>query len=209
MSFFTETPRRIRILSAIILLAVFFCGQLAGILLYRLLDRPREPHGPPPPLAPERLRDLGLSAEQMKQALGIQDKYRPEIDAVFKEAFPRVRTIVEKMEQEIRAGLTAEQAKKLDELKARQPEPPPQPGGPPHHHDHHAPPPEALEACKGLKAGDPCKVDMFGKTEAGTCVAGMDSSALHCRPVSMPPRDRGGPAPDPGGMPPPPPPPAP
>ena len=62
---------------------------------------------------------LGLTVEQEKAVFAIYQKYRPGLEAVLQETRPRVRIIHEQIEQEIRALLTPEQVKQLEEQKAR------------------------------------------------------------------------------------------
>lgn len=121
--------RKIHLASGLVVLGVFLAGAVAGAgVLVALAPDPRPP-GPP---IPAYLAELGLSPEQQKVAVQSFEKHRGEIEAIFQEAFPRVRAINEQMESELRAVLSPEQLKRLEELKARRPAgPPPGFGGPP------------------------------------------------------------------------------
>jgi len=131
----TETqPRTVRLMTVLVLVATFVAGAAAGAGLARLAFRC---HAPPPPhmLAPEHFEELGLSPDQRQKAHQIAQRYRPELEAILRETFPKVRAINERMEQELREQLTPEQRTKLDEMKARRPPMPPGPHphrGPPH-----------------------------------------------------------------------------
>lgn len=57
----------------------------------------------------------------------ILERHRPDLEAILRETFPRVRAISELTEREVRAILTPEQQRQLDQLKARRRPPPPGP----------------------------------------------------------------------------------
>ncbi len=118
---------RSRLWPALLLLAIFVVGGLTGAGLVRwLAPPPGAPAGPPDPLD-----DLDLTAEQRVQLERIHERHRPELDAVVRETFPRVRKVQDAIEAELRALLTPEQRARLDQLRATRPPPPP-PGLPPH-----------------------------------------------------------------------------
>jgi Spy/CpxP family protein refolding chaperone len=83
--------------------------------------------------------ELGLSLEQQQKVEAAMQKYRPELDAVIRETFPRVKAVQEKIDNEIRALLTEGQRRKFDEMQSRRPPgagsrpgpDSPYPGGPP------------------------------------------------------------------------------
>ena len=59
---------------------------------------------------------------------------------------------------------------------------------------HRPPPPEALDACKGLKAGATCSFeDPEGNEVAGKCFTPEASKPLACRPDQPPKGERRGP----------------
>lgn len=129
-----SNPRKIRLLSALLLVATFAAGAVTGAGILRFLGPPPGPphHGPgaPPMFAPLPLEELELSADQKTKIRAILERHRPELEAILQESFPKVRAVNDKVEKEVRDVLSEEQQKELDELKRRRP-PPPRPGGPP------------------------------------------------------------------------------
>lgn len=130
------SARRVRLVTALLLVATFAAGTVtgAGLMRWAALDGPMAP--PPPMAGPLPLRELDLSKEQREKVRAVYESHRSELDAVLKETFPKVREINVKIEQEIREVLTPAQAAKLDEIKARRQPPPPGWG-----HDQGGPPP--------------------------------------------------------------------
>jgi Spy/CpxP family protein refolding chaperone len=113
-----KSPRTIRLLTAVLLVATFACGTVTGAGLYRWAAPPPKP--PPPPLvAPLPLEELHPTHEQWEQIREILEKHRPELEAVLDETYPKVRQITDKMDAEIRLVLTPEQRKRFDELKTQ------------------------------------------------------------------------------------------
>ncbi|MBS2025918.1 MAG: hypothetical protein JST92_26265 [Deltaproteobacteria bacterium] len=121
----------VQLLSGLIVVLTFVFGTIAGIGLDRsFLARHQGPrHGPgdlgrdgrepgPPqpghaPLPPY-LEDLDLTDAQEKKVQEVLEKYRPQLEALVRESFPKVRAINDKLDAEVRAQLTPEQQKQLD-----------------------------------------------------------------------------------------------
>lgn len=128
--------RRIHLVSGLIVLGTFLAGALAGAGLARSW-RPAPLEGPPPqhrPPVPLPLRELGLSPAQDEQVKQIVERHRPELEAIVRESFPRVRAVNQRIEAEVRALLTPAQQRLLEQLQARRPPPGvhgPRPGPPP------------------------------------------------------------------------------
>jgi len=126
-----RTPRQIRLLTALLLFGTFLLGTGAGVGLSkwsRTLHRP-----PPAPFLPGPPGALNLTPEQESKARAITERYRPQLETIVREGFPKVKAINDTMEKELREILSPEQCKLLDEMKARRPHPPlggPPPGGP-------------------------------------------------------------------------------
>jgi uncharacterized membrane protein len=125
------TPRRVRLLTALLLLGTFLAGGAAGAGVMWLSRPLVEPCAPPPPPMPMPFHRLGLSADQTKAVQAIMDRHRPQLEAILKEGFPKVRAIHEAIDREVRPLLTDGQRRQLDELRARRPPGPPPPFGPP------------------------------------------------------------------------------
>jgi Spy/CpxP family protein refolding chaperone len=139
-----RTPRQIRLLTALLLFGTFVFGTVAGAgLTLWTRGAPPPPPPRPAPFLPGPPGALKLTPEQEAKARVITDHYRPELEAVWRESMPKVKAINEKMENELRAVLTPEQQKALDEMKAHRPPPPPggPMGGPPPHGGPGGPPP--------------------------------------------------------------------
>jgi Spy/CpxP family protein refolding chaperone len=105
-------------------------GLLAGALLYDLY-RAHRPHGPRDMGGPMEMfnSELGLSVAQKTQVSAIFEKYRPEMDKIMEENRPKMEAVRKRLDAEIRAVLTPEQAGRLDKLQTELTGPH---GGPPH-----------------------------------------------------------------------------
>lgn len=126
---------RLQLATAAVILATFVLGLASGVGLARLLG---PPHPPPPPLGGppgDPIAELDLTPEQRARVEAIRERYRPDLEAVLREGFPRMRALHERMREEVRAVLEPEQLRRLDELEARRPPRPPGGPGP------HSPPP--------------------------------------------------------------------
>ena len=119
----STSPRTIRLLTAILLVGMFAAGVVTGGgLSWWLTAPPQFPH-PPRFLGP--FSELGLSKQQELKVQRIIEKHRPELEAILHETSPKVRVVFDAIDKEVRALLSPEQQKKLDQIKARLPFPPP------------------------------------------------------------------------------------
>ena len=148
-----SSPRTVRLLTAILLVATFAAGSVAGAGLCRWVS----PKPPPPPMFPPiPLEELGLSAEQQRNAHDIVERHRPELEAILRETYPKVRAVNQQTQRELREVLTSEQRARLDEFEARRPPPRPgPPGQPPPPPDSHGPPRPPLPPPFGFPPGPP------------------------------------------------------
>lgn len=116
-------PSRVKLLSALLMIAVFAAGGAAGFALGRTACHAPPPPPPPPPgepgFRPPSLEELGLTPGQEAKAREIGDRHRPEIEAVRREVAPRIRAIHERMQLELEPFLTPAQRARQDELQRR------------------------------------------------------------------------------------------
>jgi Spy/CpxP family protein refolding chaperone len=118
------SPRKIRLLTAVLLVATFAAGTVTGAGLGRWISSsyggaPPSLPAMGPPLLP--LNELGLTEEQKQKVLDIFEQHRAELEAVLRDTYPKVHTINEKIAEEVRAVLTPEQRTKLAEIEAHRP----------------------------------------------------------------------------------------
>ena len=123
-----RSPHQIRLLTALLLFGTFLFGAVAGAGFFRWMQ---PPHGPwRPPFLPGPPGALQLTPVQEAKTKEITDRYRPQLEAIVRENFPRLQAINEQMEKELREILTPKQRQKLDEMKAHRPPMPPPEGMP-------------------------------------------------------------------------------
>jgi Spy/CpxP family protein refolding chaperone len=134
-----RSPRQIRLLTALLLFGTFLFGAVAGAGFSRWMQPPR-PHGPwRPPFLPGPPGALQLTPAQEEKTKEITDRYRPQLEAIVRENFPKLQAVNERMEKELREILTPEQRQRLDELKAHRPPMPPPGEMPPGPHGERPP----------------------------------------------------------------------
>lgn len=133
----------------LVLVATFALGAVFGGGMHAWLG-PR--HRPPPPMPgmqggppngalPRWMGELDLTAEQREKARAIFEKYRPELQKVFEETFPKAHAVNEKMQAELRDVLTEAQREKLDAWQKAHPRGMGPGFGPGMHHGMGPPPP--------------------------------------------------------------------
>jgi hypothetical protein len=156
-----SSPRTVHLLTAILLVATFAAGTVAGAGLCWWVS-PRPP--PPPIFAPIPLEELGLSAEQQQKARDIIERHRPELEGILRQTYPKVRAINQHMERELRDVLTNEQRARLAELEAGRPPPRPgPPGRPPPPHDSSSQPRPFAPPPFGHPPGPPPETSNMGE----------------------------------------------
>lgn len=125
-----KSPRMIRLMTALLLLVTFAAGTVTGGgLTHWFVFRSGPPQQFPPPMGP--WSELDLSSQQREKIHDILDRYRPKLDAILNDTFPKVRAVNEQIDHEIRSILTEDQQRKFDQTKALQHHGPPPPPGPP------------------------------------------------------------------------------
>ena len=145
---------RAALTAGLVLLMVLLTGAVLGAVLARAWPAPGPgPLGPPPPPGgrpmepppPEALADrlrveLRLTGEQHAQVRDLLQREMEQTRALLDQVRPRLEEAHRQARQELRALLTPEQARRLDEMD-RHPPPPGPPPGPPGPHGPHGPPP--------------------------------------------------------------------
>lgn len=121
----SPSARRTHLWSVLVLLTSFAAGAITAGGFYHWTTA----LSPTPPVAiPEsRLemlaRELALTPDQHRRAAAIVARHHAAIEALLRDAFPRIRAEEAAMDRELRALLTADQATRFDAL------PPPRPTG--------------------------------------------------------------------------------
>lgn len=110
------SPRTIRLVSALLLLATFAAGSVMGGALVHWGGK-REPPSRPMP-GPMPWENLDLSEAQREQSYQILERHRPKLDSIFNDTAPKVRVITDQIDGEIRSILNADQRKRFDRILA-------------------------------------------------------------------------------------------
>src|SRR5438067_6102250 len=105
-----NNPRRVKTLAALVLVATFIAGAVAGAGTSRAFAGPPFPPfgrggpfgGPPgPPPIDKISRELDLTPEQEEQVKKIFADNQPRIAEVMKDTFPRIRAVVDDIQGQI------------------------------------------------------------------------------------------------------------
>jgi hypothetical protein len=107
-------PRKVRLVTALLLGGMFAAGAFTSAGIYHLALPPR----PLPPF-PQFVEELRLSPDQASRAREIGERHRAQLEAIFREIQPRVSGVQEQMEGELRTVLDDQQRRRLDEFQAR------------------------------------------------------------------------------------------
>jgi hypothetical protein len=103
---------------ALLLLAVFAAGVLAGAAL-RSLQAPRVVQRVRVlPVGSDAFGELSLSSEQRRHVDSVLGAAQPRMDSLTREVLPQMRALAESVDVAIRGVLTAEQLRRLDSLRA-------------------------------------------------------------------------------------------
>lgn len=130
------SPKTIRLVTALLLIATFAAGTITGGALVQLIAKRDPPSHAGPDMGPLPWETLNLTEAQRNQAHAILERYRPRLDAIFDETAPKVHAITDEIDKEVRKLLTPEQQSRFDRiLSDRRSGPPglrpPRPGGRP------------------------------------------------------------------------------
>jgi Spy/CpxP family protein refolding chaperone len=124
------SPKTIRRMTAMLLLATFAAGTVTGGALVRwFVSRPSPSSDFPHLSGPVPWDNLDLSASQRGKVDEILERYRPKLDAILNETFPKVQIVIAQVDSEIREILTPEQRGKFDQAKVQRHNLPPRPPG--------------------------------------------------------------------------------
>jgi Spy/CpxP family protein refolding chaperone len=117
----SASVRGIHAMTALVIVGTFLSGALTGAGVYHWLS-PHRSHGLHGPGGPPPFGELNLSPEQETRLKVIMEAHRPELEAVLRETFPKVRAVHERIDAELRKVLNPEQQKRFDRWKAEHPE---------------------------------------------------------------------------------------
>ena len=128
----TNSPRQVRIMTVVILFAVYIAGIATGAAVVQLTRHPPFPMGMRGAgMMLPSLRGIDLDPEQRTRVEAIRSSYKQQIDAMLKDGFPKMRMLLQSMDHEVRDELRPDQQKQFDEnLKDMPPFPPGGFGGP-------------------------------------------------------------------------------
>lgn len=114
--------RFMRKATVLLLVLLFGAGVATGYGLARFGNpaaMPPAPESPPLIPGPRMYARLGLSAQQRQAVEAILQKYKPELDTILQETAPRVQAVHERILEEVRPLLDAEQLRRLEYLQTR------------------------------------------------------------------------------------------
>jgi uncharacterized membrane protein len=120
-----DLPGNVRIWAAVVLIAVFIIGAAAGAAVWHMVMGDAFQPPLPPVMGPIPLQALDLSDEQHRAVQKIFEDYKPKLESILQETFPRVRAVKEEIEAEVVQLLTDAQKQKFERLKMERPFGPP------------------------------------------------------------------------------------
>ncbi|HVR41543.1 MAG TPA: hypothetical protein VMU84_20780 [Thermoanaerobaculia bacterium] len=122
----TPVPKRgmsTKVIAAIVIVAAFLTGALAGAIADRVWVRTHPFRGPGPHAVEFLLNRLDsrldLTDQQRSQIAKILERRHERMNAIWAATHPRIRAEVEQTNAEIAAVLTPEQREKFEKLKMR------------------------------------------------------------------------------------------
>ena len=105
-----------RLMSWLVLVGVFAAGVLVGAGAMRWTARP--PEARPGPIEAMH-HELALDRQQGEALHAIVQRHQSELDAIVRDAQPKVRAVLFAIEDELRPQLRPEQVKALEDWRAR------------------------------------------------------------------------------------------
>jgi uncharacterized membrane protein len=124
-----NADRRTRWLAGGVLVLTFFAGVgIGGTAVYARLFSRQQPATSFAPrhatvlgtgtFLPPGYAELGLTADQRRAVRAILENTRPHTDSILRETLPAMREAMDTMQAQLRAVLTPEQRRRLDEMPA-------------------------------------------------------------------------------------------
>jgi hypothetical protein len=108
----------LRLMSSLVLVGVFAAGALVGAGVMRFTGE--SPASRPPPGPIEAMHhELALDREQAEALHAIIEHHQADLDAIVRDAQPKIRTVLYAIEDELRPRLRPEQVQKLEAWRAR------------------------------------------------------------------------------------------
>ena len=107
----------LRLMSVLVLVGVFAAGALVGAGAMRFTAEPPRPARPGPIEAMHH--ELALDREQGEALHAIVEHHQGDLDAIVRDAQPKIRTVLYAIEDELRPRLRPEQVQKLEAWRAR------------------------------------------------------------------------------------------
>jgi hypothetical protein len=119
-----ESPARIRLATAGVVIGVFLAGALVGAGVERWSRSRAELSELPSPrgfgvFLP--LESLELTPEQQGKVDAILERHQQELETILRASYPRAKAVGDRLDAEIQAVLTPEQRRKFAALKRRPP----------------------------------------------------------------------------------------
>jgi hypothetical protein len=107
----------LRLLSSLVLVGIFAAGVLVGAGVMRFTAPPPPPQRPGPIEAMHH--ELALDPAQGEALHAIVERHQADLDAIVRDAQPKIRTVLYAIEDELRPQLRPDQLKRLEDWRAR------------------------------------------------------------------------------------------
>jgi hypothetical protein len=111
------SARRTHLWSVVVVVISFASGAITAAGMYRWTAPPaRAPAAPPESRLDMLARELDLTPDQYRRAAAIVARHHAAIEAMLRDAFPRIRAEQAALDRGLRALLTADQTTRFDAL---------------------------------------------------------------------------------------------